>query len=136
MKYLGIDHLGIAVHDLETAMATYRDSLGFAILGTESLPERGLDVAFVDAQNSRIELLAPQHEQSEISAFLAKRGEGLHHVCMRVSDIDKAVAKAKAKGLTVVGSGITRGAHGRRVAFIHPKSTHGILLELVEEKEA
>jgi len=128
----GIDHLGIAVHDLAAATETYRDVLGFAILGEETLPERGLKVQFVDTGDARIELLGATNDNSEISGFLKKRGEGIHHICVRVRDIDGAVATMKERGAHVIGDGVQSGAHGTRVAFVHPKTTHGVLLELVE----
>ena len=132
--FLGIDHLGIAVRDLETARATYRDILGFPMGDSEQLEERGLSVQFVETGGSRLELIAPLHDKSEISGFLAKRGEGIHHVCVRVSDIDLAVETMQSQGAQVLGEGVQRGAHGTRVAFVHPKSAHGVLLELVEER--
>ena len=131
-RFLGIDHLGVAVHDLEGATRLYRDVLGFAMGGGETLPERGLEVRFVDTGNARIELLGATRDDSEISGFLDKRGEGIHHVCVRVDDVDAAVAEMRGRGARIVGDGVQRGAHGTRVAFVHPKSTPGVLLELVE----
>src|SRR5262245_38182646 len=97
-RYLAIDHLGIAVNDLESATKVYRDVLGFDIQGSETLPERGLEVRFVDAGNSRIELLGATRADSEISSFLEKRGEGIHHICLKVENIDRAVAEMKERG--------------------------------------
>ena len=134
-RFLGIDHLGIAVHDLEAATRLYEHVLGFAVGGGEILLERGLDVRFVDTGSARIELLGATRADSEISGFLERRGEGIHHVCVRVDDIEEAVAEMKARGARIVGDGVQRGAHGTRVAFVHPQSTHGVLLELVEASE-
>lgn len=130
--YRGIDHLGVAVSDLDAAIATYRDVLGFAVTGREHLEARGLDVAFVDTGSGRIELIAPARAGSEISGYLDKRGEGLHHVCVRVDSVDEKLAELEAKGARLIDVTARPGAHGTRVAFVHPKGTHGVLLELVE----
>lgn len=139
--FQGMDHIGIAVTDLAVATATYRDVLGLTDHGEETLPDRGITVRFLSmggADNTRIELLASNHPHSELAAFLQKRGEGIHHICMRVSNIDAAVQHLTASGARIVGgndphhSGVQQGAHNTRVAFVHPKSTHGVLIELVE----
>ena len=132
IDYLGIDHLGIAVADLEAASETYATLLGLPATGAETLSDRGIEVRFFDTGNARIELLGATHEASEISGFLAKRGPGIHHLCLAVADIDTAVAGLRQRGARLVGQGIQAGAHGTRVAFVHPKSSHGVLLELVE----
>src|SRR5258705_13885381 len=93
MRYLGIDHLGVAVKDLEAATRTYRDLLGFRATGGEVLTERGLEVRFFDTGDARVELLGETRPPTEISKFLDKRGEGLHHICVRVDDIEKSVAE-------------------------------------------
>lgn len=129
---MGVDHLGIAVRDLEDATATYRDILGFPVQGGESLPERGLDVTFIDAGNARIELIAASRDDSEVSAFLAKRGEGIHHICVRVRDMDVALASLQERGAKLIGESPKPGAHGRLVAWVHPKGAHGVLMELVQ----
>lgn len=139
VSYLGIDHLGVVVHDLDTAIATYHDVLGFPLQGGETLPDRGLQVAFLDTGNARLELIAPTRPDSEISAFLAKRGEGLHHICLRVADIHLTLKLLKERGARVIGNGdgdgVSDGAHGTKVAFLHPKGSHGVLIELVEGKK-
>jgi methylmalonyl-CoA epimerase len=132
MQYLGIDHIGIAVLDLEKATDTYGELLGFECTGEEVMVERGIKVRFFDTNNERIELLGALSDNSEISGFLNKRGEGVHHICLRVDNIHKAVTSLEKRGLKIVGGGIKKGAHGSLVAFIHPKETHGVLLELVE----
>jgi methylmalonyl-CoA epimerase len=131
MDFLGIDHLGIAVRDLEAATRTYRDVLGLTPSGGETLEKRGLEVRFFETGNARIELLGEIAPNSEIAKFLEKRGEGIHHICLKVADIEASVEKMKAAGAQLVG-GISNGAHGTRVAFVHPKSTNGVLVELVE----
>jgi len=133
-RFLGIDHLGVAVRDLERACRTYVDTLGMTAGGTETLPERGLAVRFVDTGGPPLELLAPTTASSEISRFLDKRGEGLHHVCLQVSNIEAALADLAARGAQLVDATPRPGAHGSRVAFLHPKSAHGVLIELVEKR--
>src|SRR5688572_30339979 len=98
MAHLGIDHIGVVVRDLEAAVHTYRDVLGFEIGGGEELPARGLTVRFVNTGGSRIELIAPTREGSEVSGFLDKRGEGLHHICIAVDDIEAKLRELKQKG--------------------------------------
>lgn len=136
-RFLGIDHIGVAVTDLAAATELYGTTLGFEITGGETLADRGIEVCFVATgdETSRIELLGATREDSEISGFLAKRGEGIHHICLRVTDIEAAVREMTSRGARVVGSdsgsGIQVGAHDTRVAFLHPKSTSGVLIELV-----
>ncbi len=133
--YLGIDHIGVAVHNLEEAMETYGALLGFELQGTEVLEDRGLEVCFVNTGKERIELIAPTRDDSEVSAFLSKRGSGIHHICIGVEDIDQAVEEMTERGARIAGDGVQSGAHNTRVAFLHPKSTHGVLIELVEKKK-
>lgn len=130
--YLGIDHLGVAVRDIESAQATYQDVLGFVPKGVETLPDRGLTVCMVETGNSRLELLAPTRENSEISRFLERRGEGLHHVCLRVENIEQALKQLKDRGARLIDDKPRPGAHGTQVAFLHPKGSCGVLIELVE----
>ena len=132
-EFLGIDHLGIAVKDLDQARSTYRDLLGFKVSGEEIMEDRGLHVCFAETGNSRLELIAPTRDDSEVSRFLEKRGEGIHHICIEVNNIEKAVEEMQTKGATFAGKGISTGAHNTRVAFLHPKATHGVLIELVEK---
>ena len=131
--YLGIDHLGIAVNDLTAAQATYCELLGFAHLGAEELPERGLGVVMLACGDSRLELLGARREDSEISASLARRGEGLHHLAVRVANLEQALADLSGRGARLIDTRPRNGAHGTRVAFVHPKGAHGVLLELVEQ---
>jgi len=130
--YRGIDHLGIAVRDLDAAVKTYRDVLGFAVTGRERIDARGIEVAFVETGAGRIELIAPTRPDSEVSGFLEKRGEGMHHLCVRVDHVDQKLAELKAQGAKLIDSEPKPGAHGTRVAFVHPKGTNGVLLELAE----
>ena len=131
-KFNGIDHIGVAVENLAVARKTYETVLGFTVSGEETLPERGLEVCFVETGNAKIELIAPTREDSEVSSFLRKRGEGIHHLCVAVDDIDGAVTQMRERGARIIGDGVQSGAKGTRVAFLHPKGTHGVLIELVE----
>jgi methylmalonyl-CoA/ethylmalonyl-CoA epimerase len=132
IPYIAIDHLGIVVDDLDAAARTYGELLGFELEGGEELPARGLEVRFVDAGNSRIELIAPTRDDSEVSGFLKKRGPGLHHVCLRVADLRAALSELEKRGAQLIDKTPKDGAHGTKVAFIHPKGAHGVLIELVE----
>jgi len=126
-----IDHLGIAVKDLDAAMANYERALG--VPGRrERLPDRHLEIAFFPVGESRIELVMPTSPESAISGFLEKRGEGLHHVAYRVANCAAALDEARAAGLRLIDNAPRPGAHGTLVAFVHPGSLHGVLTEFVE----
>ena len=130
-QLLGIDHIAIAVHNLKESLAVFETALGIKLLGTETLTPRGLETAFLQAGTTRIELVAPITETSEVSGFLEKRGEGLHHLCLRVEELRGALARLSEKGFRLIDAQPRPGAHGTEVAFVHPKSTHGVLIELV-----
>lgn len=127
-----IDHIGICVRDLEAALTTWRDGLGFAVADLCDLPDRGLRVAMLNAGLSHVELLASTAPDSEIAGFLERRGEGMHHVAFRVSDMDAALRSARSAGMTVLDGAGQPGVHGGRVAFLHPGSANGVLVEMVE----
>ncbi|MCB1041506.1 MAG: methylmalonyl-CoA epimerase [Acidobacteria bacterium] len=127
-----IDHLGIAVASLEEAGRVYRD-MGFAYCGNEAVTEQGVNVSFFEVGESHIELLEPLGEDSPIAKFLAKRGPGIHHICVEVDDIDEALTRYREAGVTLINKQPVLGAGGCRVAFVHPKSTFGVLLELKEK---
>lgn len=127
-----INHLGIAVRDLEQGLAVWRDGLGLTVERIVEMPDRGLRIAFLPCGPTTIELIAPLHDQSEVSKFLDDRGGGLHHVCLQVDDIAAASAQATAHGLRMLGEGPKLGAEGYPVRFAHPKSTAGALVELLE----
>ena len=125
-----IAHVGIAVPDIETALAFYRD-----VLGLEPHPPEVADGATIVALpfgDSEVELLAPREADGPIARFLARRGPGIHHVCYRVADLDAALAACRAAGYRLIDEVPRTGAGGRRIAFVHPKATAGILLELTE----
>lgn len=127
-----IDHLGIAVKDLDAQIALYRDQLGLEFEGTEEVPTQLVKVAFFKTGESRVELLMPTSPESPIAKHIEKRGEGMHHVAYTVDDIRAEMAAAKAKGLTPLSEEPRPGAHHTLVCFLHPKSTGGVLTELVE----
>lgn len=130
-----IHHLGIAVRSLSEALAFYQGSLGLKVSAAEEVPSEGVRVAFLPAGDSRIELLEPLSSDSPIARHLEKRGEGIHHVCFSVPDIERAVAQARSRGAEIIEPAIRVGAGGHRIAFIHPRTSHGVLVELKEQKE-
>jgi methylmalonyl-CoA epimerase len=125
-----IAHLGIAVTDLDAALAFYTNVLGVACRGPEYVD--GARIVHLDFGESEVELLEPATSDSPIGRFLAKRGPGLHHVCYRVPDLDAALAACRELGYTLIDDAPRAGASGSRIAFLHPKSTHGTLIELTE----
>lgn len=126
-----LDHIAIVVENLENALGVYRDALGMTVTDVREMPDQDVKMAFLPTGDSEIELLEPLHADSGIGKYLAKRGEGLHHVCLEVDDIDATLADLKARGAQLIDETPKRGAYGR-VAFIHPKGAHGVLVELVQ----
>ena len=126
-----IDHIGIAVKNLDEAVETYK-KLGFELKGIEEVAEQKVKVAMLPAGESKIELLEATSEDSAIAKFLEKRGEGIHHIAVGVEDIEKALENAKNNGLQLIDERPRIGAGGKKVAFVHPKSARGVLLEFVE----
>jgi methylmalonyl-CoA/ethylmalonyl-CoA epimerase len=131
-----LDHVGIAVADLGAALSFYRDALGLEVAPPEDVASQGVRVHFVglgtDRSAAALELLEATSEGSPIARYLTKRGPGLHHVTLRVDDIRAALAQLKAKGIRLIDEEPRPGAHGSLVAFIHPASAHGVLVELAE----
>lgn len=129
-----INHIAIAVPDLETAAARWRDTLGADVSAPQSLPEHGVRIVFVTQPNSKVELMEPLSESSPIAAFLARNPDGgMHHICYEVSDIRAARDRLVDDGARVLGDGEPRtGAHGNPVLFLHPKDFCGTLIELEE----
>ena len=126
-----IDHLGIAVKSLTAAKAIY-EKLGLTVSAEETVAAEQVKLVMVPAGESRLELLEPTSEDSPIAKFIAKRGEGLHHVCLRVPNLAAAVERLKKDGVRLVSEQIKVGAGGHRYVFVHPASAGGVLLELVE----
>ncbi|MDF1580981.1 MAG: methylmalonyl-CoA epimerase [Desulfuromonadales bacterium] len=127
-----ISHLGIAVESIEAAAPYYRDILGMAFEGTEVVAEQKVRVAFFVVGESRIELLEPTDENSPVARFLAKNGSGIHHVAYEVVDLAAELARLKAAGVRLVDEVPRLGAHGARIAFLHPQASGGVLTELCQ----
>lgn len=130
-----INHLGIATNGIEEALKFWSDALGLENVHTETVEDQKVRVAMLPVGESRIELLEPTSEDSPISKFLAKRGGGIHHVAVEVEDIDAALAKLKSEGARLIDETPRVGAEGCLVAFVHPASANGVLLELVQERK-
>ena len=126
-----IDHIGVAVKSLAAAKSIY-EKLGLSVSPEEVVEAEQVRVVMVPLGDSRIELLEPTSENSVIAKFIAKRGEGLHHVCMKVPDLRAAVERLKKNGVRLVSEEIKTGAGGHQYVFVHPSSTGGVLLELVQ----
>ena len=127
-----IDHLAIAVTELEGAVAAYGERFGMALVHREVVEDQGVEVALLDAGESHVELLAPLRQDSAVGRFLTARGPGLHHVAYRVADIDAALAQLAARSVEMIDQLPRRGVRGTRIAFIHPRATGGVLTEIVQ----
>jgi methylmalonyl-CoA epimerase len=125
-----LDHVGIAVSDVNQALAFYRDALGLDVEPPEEVGSQRVRAHFMAAGDAMLELLEPTAPDSPIARYLEKRGPGLHHVALRVDDIGAALAMLKARGVRLIDEQPRPGAHGSLVAFIHPASAHGVLVEL------
>ena len=129
-----LDHIGIAVDDLDTAIELYREKLGFDVESVADVPGVGVKVAFLPLGEGNVELVQPVADDSAMAKFLEKKGPGFHHLCFRVDDIRAELARLEDAGVQLVDKEPREGAHGTLVAFLHPKSTGGVLIELVEKK--
>ena len=127
-----LDHTGVAVSDLDEALAFYRDVLGLPVVHRETIAEQGVEALLLDVGDSHVELLAPLGPETTVARFLAQRGPGLHHVAYRVDDIDSALASLSAAGVRLIDERPRTGIRGSRVAFLHPAATGGVLTEIVE----
>ena len=127
-----IDHVGVAVDDLDAAIALYERSFGMPVVHRETVEDQGVEAALLDIGDGHVELLLPLGEHTPVGKFVAKRGQGLHHVAYRVRDIDAALAGLKDKGIELIDAEARTGIRDSRVAFLHPRSTGGVLTELVE----
>ena len=125
-----LDHIGIAVSDLGEALRFYRDALGLEVESPEEVPSQRVRAHFIPAGESALELLEATDDTSPIAKYTAKRGPGLHHITLRVDDIATALARLKELGVRLIDDAPRPGAHGSLVAFIHPSSAHGVLVEL------
>jgi methylmalonyl-CoA/ethylmalonyl-CoA epimerase len=132
MKVLKVDHIGIAVQSIEATKKLYHDILGLDHAGSETVAEQKVITAFFPVGDTEVELLESTAPDGPIAGFLEKRGEGVQHIAFRVANIEEALAELKAKGVRLIDEKPRRGAGGAKIAFLHPKSTYGVLVELCE----
>lgn len=131
-----LDHVGIAVDDIDAALAFYTDALGLEVEATEDVPSQGVRAHFVRVGSAALELLEATTEESPVRRFVSRRGAGIHHVTLRVDDLPAALARLKARGVRLVDETPREGAEGALVAFVHPAAAHGVLVELKQERSA
>jgi methylmalonyl-CoA epimerase len=127
-----VDHVGVAVDDLEAALELYRDTLGMPLVHRETITEQGVEAALLDVGESHIELLAPLGPDTTVGKFLARKGPGLHHVAYRVDSVEDALAGLAKAGMRLIDEQPRTGIRNSRVAFVHPSSTGGVLTEIVQ----
>ena len=130
-----IDHVGLAVEDMDAALAIYRDQLGMPLVHRETVTDQGVDAALLDVGDSHIELLAPLSPDTPVGKFLSRRWPGLHHVAYRVADVQATLDACAAAGLRLIDEHPRIGIRNSRVAFVHPASTGGVLTEIVQPAE-
>ncbi|MFQ5616966.1 MAG: methylmalonyl-CoA epimerase [Anaerolineales bacterium] len=131
-KIKQINHIAIVVDDIPEALKFWRDALGLELEHVEDVPDQESVVAFLPAGGSEIELVKPTTSDSGVGRYLQKRGPGMHHICLEVDDIEAALARLKAYSVQLINESPAIGTGGKKIAFIHPKSTHGVLVELYE----
>lgn len=132
MKPTVVDHIGVAVKDLQRALAFWEKTLGIPCTGVEEVAEQKVRTAFLPVGDTEIELLEPTSDESPVAKFIEKKGEGIHHIALRVENIEAALEDLKAQGVQLIDGVPRYGAGGARIAFVHPKATGGVLLELSE----
>ena len=132
MRVRRIDHLAIAVDNLDAALPFFTDLLGLEVTHTDVEESQGVVVAFLPVGDSEIELIEPVERDSGVARFLDRRGPGLHHICLEVEDLDAALARLREGGVQLIDEAPYTGTGGRRIVFIHPKAAHGVLVELYE----
>jgi methylmalonyl-CoA/ethylmalonyl-CoA epimerase len=130
-----IDHVGVAVEDIDAALPFYRDVLKLALVHRETVEEQGVHAALLDVGDGHVELLAPVGPETGVARFLARRGAGLHHVAYRVQNVEATLAELRAAGVRLIDERPRTGIRGSRVAFVHPGSTGGVLVEIVQPAE-
>ena len=133
MKVIGIEHIGIAVEDLEKNASFWKNIIGLKHCGIEDVDGQGVLTDIYDTGSGKIELLVSKYPDSPISKFIKKRGTGIHHICLIVEDIDEAIERMNKNKIKLIGDTPTIGAENHKVIFIHPRSTGGILVELAEK---
>lgn len=135
LRLRGIDHIGIAVHSLEKALPLYTGTFQLSHIKTEVVESQKVKVAFIDVNNSKIELLEPTSDDSTIKKFLDKKGEGIHHIAFKTDDIYQELENLASQGVRLIDETPRIGAGGALVAFIHPKTTFGVLYELCQKQK-
>jgi methylmalonyl-CoA epimerase len=130
-----IDHIGVAVEDLDAAIALYETTYGMQVVHRETVAQQGVEAVLLDVGENHVELLRPLAEDTPVGRFLAGRGPGLHHVAYQVSDIEAALAQLKGQGARLIDETPRTGIRSSRVAFVHPKSSGGVLTEIVQPAE-
>jgi methylmalonyl-CoA/ethylmalonyl-CoA epimerase len=130
-----IDHVGVAVEDIDAALPLYRDALGLSLVHRETVEEQGVDAALLEVGDGHVELIAPLGPETGVAKFLANRGPGLHHVAYTVEDIDRALEGLRQAGLRLIDERARAGIRNSRVAFVHPSATGGVLTEIVQPAE-
>lgn len=134
MKVLKVDHIGIAVKSIDAAKKLYQDVLGLDYAGSETVEEQKVTTAFLPVGESEVELLESTAPDGPVAKYIEKRGEGIQHIAFRVENIEAALAELKEKGIQLIDEKPRRGAGGAKIAFLHPKSTYGVLVELCERE--
>lgn len=129
-----LDHIGIAVEDLDTAILTY-ETLGFSVESIDEVPGFGVKVAFLPMESGNVELVQPVKDDSAMAKYMEKKGQGIHHLCFEVYDIRVALKRLETAGVKLIDKVPRTGAHGTLVAFLHPKSTGGVLIELTQRDQ-
>jgi methylmalonyl-CoA/ethylmalonyl-CoA epimerase len=130
-----VDHIGVAVDDLEAAIALHEEAYGMALVHREVVDDQGVEAALLDVGENHVELLRPLADESPVGRFLAKRGPGLHHVAYQVTDVQATLAQLRARGLRLIDETPRTGLRGSRVAFLHPAASGGVLTEIVQPAE-
>ena len=132
MSVKRIDHIAVVVDDLDTSLAFWRDALGMDMTHLEEVKEQESIVAFLPTGGSEVELVKPTTDTSGVAKYLAKRGPGMHHICLEVDNLEEMLADMKTKGIKLINETPTIGAGGKKIAFIHPSSANGVLVELYQ----
>ena len=130
MKILSIDHIGIAVKNINQSLDFYKRGLGLELDGIEEIPDRNLRVGFINIGSTKIELIESTSDDSTIAKYIAKKGEGIHHICLLVDNLTEALKHFKSEGFELIDNQPRVGAEGSKIAFIHPKAAGGVLIEL------
>ncbi|MFL5732471.1 MAG: methylmalonyl-CoA epimerase [Chloroflexia bacterium] len=133
-RVIRINHVGLAVESITQALGIFSEGLGLEVEGTEDVEGDGVQVAFLPVGESRLELLQPVGDEGPVQKFLANRGQGVHHLCLEVEDLAGLLGRLRERGVELIDNEPRVGAHGTMVAFVHPKSANGVLIELVESE--